>query len=487
MKNCANLLRWTGALAVGFTALASSFAFTFILNDKTGLPIKWPAGSVPIRIMLGSTPNLSDGSSYNTSAQAAIDLWNANLGSIQLQATQAATGSATNNNRTNELAFASDVYGKAFGDNVLAVTTGYSAGNERTESDTLFNTKYTWDSYRGATQSGKVDLRRVALHELGHNLGLDHPDQTTPTPQSVSAIMNSRIGALDTLTTDDITGVQSLYGPPGVPANNNFASATPIDAFSGVITLSGYNTNATKEVGEPNHAGNVGGRSVWWRWKPASSGSVTIDTRGSYLDSTLAVYTGTSLNALTEVASNDDINPGVVQASTVTFNAVGGTTYQIAVDGFNAIVQHPTDTAGADNAGIKLNLAYTAVSGSPPSILTQPTAATVTVGGSVTFSVSASGSDPLSYQWLFNNAAISGATNSSYSISSVQTTDGGTYSVTVTNPAGSVTSNNVSLTVRTATPPPPPPTSGGGGAPSLWFVALVSALGLGRLLSRRPR
>jgi hypothetical protein len=58
----------------------------------------------------------------------------------------------------------------------------------------------------------------------------------------------------------------------------------------------------------------------------------------------------------------------------------------------------------------------------------------------------------------------------------------------VTNAAGSVTSNGVALTVRSSTPPPPPSSGGGGGgggAPSLWFVAVLAALGLGRLLNRR--
>src|SRR5206468_4372667 len=86
--------------------------------------------------------------------------------------------------------------------------------------------------------------------------------------------------------------------------------------------------------GEPNHAGNSGGKSIWWTWTAPSAGSVTINTRGSSFDTLLGVYTGGSVSGLTAVASNDDIGGGVLQ-STVTFNAVGGTTYRIAVDGYN--------------------------------------------------------------------------------------------------------------------------------------------------------
>ncbi|HEX8355036.1 MAG TPA: M12 family metallo-peptidase, partial [Pyrinomonadaceae bacterium] len=115
------------------------------------------------------------------------------------------------------------------------------------------------------------------------------------------------------------------------PANNNFASAQVISGNTGVA--SGTNVGATKEAGEPVHAGNAGGTSVWYQWQAPATGTATLTTAGSGFDTLLAVYTGSSVGALTLITGNDDVGGGDL-TSRVVFNAVGGTTYRIAVDGF---------------------------------------------------------------------------------------------------------------------------------------------------------
>jgi len=115
------------------------------------------------------------------------------------------------------------------------------------------------------------------------------------------------------------------------PANDNFANSTPIAGASGTIV--GTNVDATKETSEPDHAGEPGGKSVWWTWVAPASEVVSIDTFGSDFDTVLAVYTGASVDSLIPVSANDDV--GDLLQSNVSFNATGGTTYHIVVDGFD--------------------------------------------------------------------------------------------------------------------------------------------------------
>jgi PKD repeat protein len=100
------------------------------------------------------------------------------------------------------------------------------------------------------------------------------------------------------------------------------------------LVVRSSNLTATKEPGEPEIAGNPGGKSVWWQWQAPRTGLVTIETTGSSFDTLLGVFSGTALSNLVLVASNDDASAGVL-SSEVTFQAQAGANYQITVDGFD--------------------------------------------------------------------------------------------------------------------------------------------------------
>jgi len=113
-----------------------------------------------------------------------------------------------------------------------------------------------------------------------------------------------------------------------LPLNDNFASRV---ALAGTTSSAiGSNFDATTEASEPDFNMGASYRSVWWKWTPSVSANVTIDTAGSDFDTFLGVATGSAVNALVPVASNDDF--GNTVQSSVTFPAVAGTEYQIKVD-----------------------------------------------------------------------------------------------------------------------------------------------------------
>lgn len=129
---------------------------------------------------------------------------------------------------------------------------------------------------------------------------------------------------------EQVTCTFSNRVPP--PINDNFANAQVITGTSGTVT--GTTVNATKETGEVGHGDpvNAGGHSIWFSWTAPSTGARTFTTCGSGFDTLLSAYTGTSVIALTFVAGNDD---SCSFQSSITFTATAGTTYRIAVDGFD--------------------------------------------------------------------------------------------------------------------------------------------------------
>jgi hypothetical protein len=113
----------------------------------------------------------------------------------------------------------------------------------------------------------------------------------------------------------------SVLGP-----NDNFADRITIAGTN--INITGDNIGATGETGESTRWGS---NSVWYTWTSPVSQRVVIDTTGSNYDTTLAIYTGSAINALTLLAENDD---AVGLASRIAFTPTAGTTYQLAIGGF---------------------------------------------------------------------------------------------------------------------------------------------------------
>lgn len=169
---------------------------------------------------------------------------------------------------------------------------------------------------------------------------------------------------------------------------------------------------------------------------------------------------------ITEIRGNstDPGNPlGPFQAPIIPFswnvNLPGGLPYSYTPDDpaqLQAIVTSPTGGAGA---GVlfwaKTNWLITAYPANAPFVVAQPQNVSIAAGQNATLATVAGGSGPLSYQWYFNtNTPITGATNSVLTLVNVQSSSAGSYSVIVTNSAGTATSTNAFVSVTTTSSGP---------------------------------
>jgi hypothetical protein len=200
-------------------------------RDKNLRPISWTRDrTVVMHLSLGGARQLSDGfTSFNQSALDALNVWNPYLAHLRFAGVPNSLVVPAENDEEMSVLFSDKIFGRDFGSSTLAVTLlsyrdatiGGQTVTVMEETDTLFNSKYDWDSYRGPLRAAE-DFHRVAIHEFGHTLGLDHPDLASP-PQHVNAIMNSTISNVDTVQADDISGVQSIYstGPAYQSATNS--------------------------------------------------------------------------------------------------------------------------------------------------------------------------------------------------------------------------------------------------------------------------
>jgi hypothetical protein len=361
---------------------------------------RWTSSPIALQLQLDTSPparTLLDGSTaWWQVAEVALSEWNAAIADVQFSSVRNSTAALGAPNGFNNVFFGSTVYGDSWGSGVLAVTITYTSGLRRVESDVVFKASLPWDSYRGNLRAA-TDFKRVALHEFGHVLGLDHPDEAG---QAVTALMNSTVSNLDGLVADDLSGAQAAYGIPG-------GARLP--------TISSITGNQSVMLG--------------------STALFTVSASGT--------------PPLSYQWRRNGISVAGATGSTLTFSAV-----QLSDAGSYSVVV--TNPAGSVTGGPSL----LTVTVPPPTLVAQPASRTVVAGASVSFSVSASGFGVLSYQWSRNGVALPGATFPTLTLDTVQVSQAGDYTATVTNAGGSVTSSAARLTVQApptlpviATPP----------------------------------
>lgn len=235
--------------------------------------------------------------------------------------------------------------------------TGVSA----TDGSSTANVTVRWDSVSGATSYlvyRGTSSSSGSASQIGTSTSTSYTDSSaTPGTLYYYWVKAKNSGGTSGFSSSD-TGYKAVVQRP---ANDTFAKATVISGQR--CTSGGSNKDAAqKESGEPNHAGYATATSsIWWKWTAPYKGEVQIDTLGSSIDTVLAVYTGSSVGALTSVAYDDDNGEGFT--SRVDFTAAKGTTYFIAVSGVSGeygdivlnLQQFPEGQTTISKAGVTAN------------------------------------------------------------------------------------------------------------------------------------
>jgi hypothetical protein len=242
---------------------------------------------------------------------------------------------------------------------------------------------------------------------------------------------------------DGTAGAANFSSPTGVAVD---ASGNVYVSDSGnfevrKITSGGVVTTLAGKAGNFGSADGTGSAAQFF-----GINGITVDASGDIFvtgaDNTVRKIT--SAGVVTTLAGTTNV-PGTSNGTGAAALFKGPTGIAVAANGDMLVV---------DTLNSTVRKRYAAAN-SQPSIAVQPTDQSVSIGGSATFTVLASGVPVPSYQWLFNGSYISGATNPSLTVANVQATTLGSYSVIVTSDAGSLTSSSAVLSSPGVAPEAP--------------------------------
>ncbi len=213
--------------AFTYDVLASS---VIVQHQSTGTPLVWPTTPMTIRLELGDAGRvLRNGTTrWDDNAASALAEWTAVVPLLvqQSDAPNVVRWSGDNEHLGSLAASTTKEYARSNGLLVIVRAT------------TILNAELCWDAYNGPLQpvlchgplTPLLDVRRVLLHELGHVMGLEHPDEGG---QTVAAIMNHTTSDVDTLQADDEAGIMALYHQEPVAAQRQDVSAAAADGGHG--------------------------------------------------------------------------------------------------------------------------------------------------------------------------------------------------------------------------------------------------------------
>jgi len=365
-------------------------------------------------------------------------------------------------------------------------TVGSASGSD---ASMQYNNAFSWDYDPSNGISGSAySFVDVVIHEVGHAMGFT----------SGSDFRSNDIEALDIFRFQRTDGTGTDYNPD---TNAEFQT-TPrtvdlintdnqnSDIISAEYRMSDGSPYQTSHFRE--QASNIG------IMDPAFGNGLTYISRGYFAQSDLDMFDAIGYDYfvgnppnITGQPSNVTVCQGQTAQLTVVATGDAPLTYQwfdlflTPVPGatsatltFNNIQESSEGLylcRVTNNLGsVDSNFASVTVD-QGPAVTDQPDSQTVNEGDNVTFTVLASGSPTLTYQWRKDNANIGGANGTSYTINNVTSGDAAAYDVVITNGCGNTTSNDAVLTVNPNNPPCVADTNGDGILSPADFSAWVAA------------
>jgi hypothetical protein len=304
----------------------------------------------------------------------------------------------------------------------------------------------------------------------------------TASSYTTPATLSSDNGALFTVTITDTAGsvtsgaaTLTVDFPPTISSQPTSQSVTAGQSATFSVGAAG---TATLTYQWKKGGAAISGATAASYTTPVTTSSdsatqftVTVTNGFGNVTSNAATLTVTAAGVAPSITSQPvgkTVAAGQTASFSVTATGTGTLTYQwkkngAAISGATSSAYTTPATIASDNGAV-FTVTVTGTSGNVtssgatltvnalPSITAQPASKSVLTGQTATFSITAAGTAPLTYQWNKGGAAISGATSASYTTPATTSADSGAqFTVTVTNGTGSVTSNPATLTVAAST------------------------------------
>ena len=272
-----------------------------VVGAYTLMGPKWPQSGATFYVDIPGSGGL-----WNTAFETAMNRWNAATPYFQFSIVHESWDPCSNPSSgtvRNGAKFDTMDCGVAFGASTLAVTHIWSSGDSIVQSGVVFNSTKVWDVYSGPYQggghAGVQDFARVAVHELGHSLGLGH-ENSLPSIMASAVVVGSTI---EVPQTDDVNGVQALYGPPPDTVIPSVTIESPTSAPTYTTTSATFSMGGTA-------SDNVGVVSVLWTNSRGGSGTCSFTglTSVNWTCSAVALVFGQ--NVLTVTARDAAGNAG---------------------------------------------------------------------------------------------------------------------------------------------------------------------------------